>query len=92
MQGGLSCARQDGRALVIEPGRHLPLHLSSMQTWRAPLGFGALLCVVEHVQDAVGVQLEISFAHGSAQMGTWRMSEPSTPSMPLLLAGQLNPL
>lgn len=55
-----------------------------MQTWRAPLGFGGLLCVVEHVQDTVEVQLEISFTHGSAQMGTWRMSEPSMPLMPFL--------
>lgn len=70
MQSGLSYARQDGQALLIEPGRQLPLHLNSLQTWRGPLGFGGLLCVVEHVQDAVGMQLEISFTHGSAQVGT----------------------
>lgn len=69
--------------------RQLPLHLSSMQTWRDPLGFGELLCVVEHVQGPVRVQLELSFAHGSAQVGTWRMSEPSMPSVPFLLAGEL---
>lgn len=70
MQGGLSYARQDGQALLIEPGGQLPLHLNSLQTWRGPLGFGGWLCVVEHVQDAVGMQLEISFTHGSAQVGT----------------------
>lgn len=84
MQGGLSYARQYGQALIIEPERQLPLHLNSMQTW----SFGGLLCVVEHVQGFVGVRLEISFTHGSAQVGTWRLSEPSMPSM-AFLGGEL---
>lgn len=81
---------QDGQALVIEPGKQVPLHLNSMQTWRGPLSFRGLLCVVEHVQGLVGVQLEISFTYGSAQVGTWRMSEPSMPSVPFLLTGELS--